>query len=311
MANTVTGFNQTLVTAATEASATLMGSNALLDRVYKDYQPQVTDIGKTLNVIIPASVTSQVADGGVADVSYSDVVETTVPIVFDQHPLYTFVIRDFEQYNTPRSIRTAFLDAAFKGVAEYIDGKVAALFTSTNFTSTTAIATTGSLITTTQFLSGYATLANNKVAVADPANMSLISVPTVYAKILGDTGWTQALIAGEKIASEVHGSGRLAVSYGCTLDYDQQLTALNTGTAPNQTFTGAYFHRYAVAVATRPLPTPDTAVVDATMIDYKGIPIRVMIGYNQAKLGFVVTVDAGFGLKVVRPEMGQLFATAQ
>lgn len=311
MANTVGGFYQTLVTAATQASAALMGTNSLLDCVYKDYKPAVADIGQVINVVIPATVTGSVSDAGLGDITPTDVSETTVPITFNKHPYYSFVVRDFEQYNTPRDIRTTFLDAAIKGILENIDQAVSALLQPANFTTNTAIATTGSLVTVDQFLTGYANLANQKADVTDAANMSLVANPAVYAKILGNSSWTQALIAGEQLATDAHIRGKIVTSYGASINMDQALNSLTTGTAPNLSYTAAYFHRYAIALATRPLATPDTGVVDVTVVDYKGVPVRIMMGYNHLKLGWVVSVDAGYGLAVTRQNLGQLFTVAQ
>ncbi|MBV8078144.1 MAG: hypothetical protein JO284_17175, partial [Planctomycetaceae bacterium] len=71
-------------------------------------------------------------------------------------------------------------------------------------------------------------------------------------------------------------------------------------------------HRWAVAGATRPLPPPDAKVVDYTYIDFMGVPVRITVGYNQyPKQGYIVTVDAGYGLKVVRDNMCQLFTIAE
>lgn len=312
MANGLTGFYQTLVAAAAEASQALVGTNSLMDSVFVDYRPEVADIGQTLNVNIPNQVTSSVADAGSADITLTDVTATSVPIVFNKHPYFAFQVRDFEQYNTPSSLRNVFLDAAIKGVTEDIDAKIAALLTSSNITTNTAIATTGSLISTAQFLSGYAALSDQKVNVQDPANMSLVVTPKVYSKILGDSNWTQAQIAGMRLAEAAHIGGDIDTSYGTKIRMDQAMSTLNTGTVGGRTFTGAYLHRYAVALATRPLPEPDGNVVNYTYINYKGVPIRIMIGYNQyPKLSFVVTVDAGYGVKVVRENLAQLFATGE
>jgi hypothetical protein len=313
MANSVSNFYQTLVTAATEASQALVGTNALMESVFLDYKPQVTDIGQTLNINVPNIVTSSVTDAGNADIALTDVSATTTALVFNNHPYYGFTVRDFEQYNTPTSLRQTFLDAAIKGVAESIDGKIAALFTSGNFGTNSPISCTGGYATTSQFLTGYANLADQRVPVTDMANMSYVMPPHSYALTLGDNNWTEALIAGERIAEEVRGTGELISSYGSKLKMDQQLNyQLTSGTAPHRTFTAAMFHRWAVALATRPLPEPDANVVDYTYIDYKGCPIRIMLGYNLfPKMGYVITVDAGYALGVVRPALAQLFSIAE
>ena len=156
-----------------------------------------------------------------------------------------------------------------------------------------------------------AVLADQKVPVADdPENMSLLLPSLPYTAMLGDSQWTQAQIAGMKTAEFVRETGVMPTAYGMTAKLDQQMPA--TGASPTRTFTAAYLHRWAVAGVTRPLPPPDAKVVDYTYIDFMGVPIRITVGYNQyPKQGYIVTVDAGYGLKVVRDNMCQLFTIAE
>jgi hypothetical protein len=313
IANAISTFYQTLVTAATQASEALVGTNSLMDSVFMDYKPQVADLGQTLNVNVPNIVTAQVTDAGTSDIALTDVAVTSIPIVFNKHPYYGFVVRDYEQYNTPSNLRMTFLDAAIKGISENIDGNIASLCTSANFNVNAVITATGGYPTVPQFLAGYSNLADQRVPVTDTANMSFVNTPHSYARILGDSGWTSNLIAGAQLAQEAHVRGDVTTSFGSTIRMDQQLNfALTTGTSPNQTYTSILMHRWAMAVVTRPLPQPDANVVDYTYIDIKGIPVRVMLGYNlYPKLGYVITVDAGYGLAVTRPALGQIFSISQ
>jgi hypothetical protein len=220
-------------------------------------------------------------------------------------------VRDFEQFNSPERIRNVFLDAALKGVKNYTNARITALMTAANFPTHAAIAATTHIVTTTQFLSAMAVLADSNVPVAnDPENMCLIVPSLPYTAILGDANWTQAQIAGMKTAEFVRETGTMPTAYGMTVKLDQQMTI--TGTAPTRTFTGIYMHRYTIGVVTRPLPAPDGNVVEYTYVDFNGLPIRIMLGYNQyPKKGYIVSVDAGFGRKVVRDYMGQLFTIAE
>src|SRR5207248_1623109 len=143
-----------------------------------------------------------------------------------------------------------------------------------------------------------------------PDNMSLLIPSTPYTAILGDSNWTQAQIAGMQTAQFVRERGELPVAYGMSVKLDQQMPT--TGAVGSRTFTAAYLHRWAVAVATRPLPPPDRKVVDFTYVDFMGIPILVTLGYNQyPKQGYIISVEAGYGLKVVRDNLGILFSIAE
>jgi len=310
MANSVTSFYQTVVTAATEAAQLLAPSHKAAESIYLNYKSEPATIGQTLNVAIPQDPTNSVADQGAGDVTVTDVGWNTTPIVFNKHPSFSFVIRDFEQFNSPVEIRNLFMDAAMKGIKNNINGAITSLFTTGNFTTNSAISTTNHIITTTQFLSGMAILSDAYVPVTQTENMTLLLPSTPYTAVIGDANWTQAQIAGMRTAETVRATGEMPTAYGCTVKLDQQMPT--TGSSPSRTFTAAYFHRWAVAAVSRPLPKPDGRVVDFTYIDFAGFSVRVQVGYNQyPKQGYIVTVDAGYGLKVVRDNMCQLYSVAE
>lgn len=309
MANDVSAFYQTLVAAVEEASQLLAPTWNAAQSVYVDYKPETASVGQTLNVPIPQDPTNSVSDVGTGDLNLIDINFTTVPIVMNKHPEIGYKISNFEQFNSPLAIRNIFLDAALKGIKSDINRKITALFSTTNFTTNTAIAATGGKPTTAQFLQGKAVLLDQNVNADDPANMTFLLPSVPYTKVTGDADWTSAQIAGNKRAEEVHETGVMPTSYGATLKVDQQMPV--SGTVGSRTWTAAYFHRWAVALVTRPLPQPDPKVVHFMYQDFFGIPVLIQVGWNQLKGGYVVTIEAGYGLKVVRENMGQLFTIAE
>ena len=73
-----------------------------------------------------------------------------------------------------------------------------------------------------------------------------------------------------------------------------------------QAYTNLALHEYAIALALRPIATPDEArnVVDVSYIDLMGIPLRVMVSYVHIYQALFVTVDFGYALGVIRPDFG-------
>ncbi len=73
-----------------------------------------------------------------------------------------------------------------------------------------------------------------------------------------------------------------------------------------QSFTSLALHEYAIALALRPIATPDEArnVLDVSYIDLQGIPLRVMISYVHIYQALFVTVDFGYAIGVIRPDFG-------
>jgi hypothetical protein len=85
-------------------------------------------------------------------------------------------------------------------------------------------------------------------------------------------------------------------------------TAGATNTATVYSYTNLALHEYAIALALRPIATPDEArnVVDVSYIDLMGIPLRVMVSYVHIYQALFVTVDFGYALGVIRPDFGVL-----
>ncbi len=311
MANTLAAFWQTLVCAANEATQVLAPTWQGIESVFFDYDNVPATIGQTIDVPIPVDPSGSVADQGTGDTVLTDIAFSNVPIPFDQHPSFDYVVRDFEQFNSAERVRNVFLDAALKGVKTYCNGRITSLFVTGQFTVNPIIPVTAHIVSVPQFLGANAILADHNVPVAnDPGNMTLLLPSTPYMAVLGDAAWTQAQVAGMSTAEKVRATGIMPTAFGMSIKLDQQMPT--TGTVPARTFTGAYFHRYAIGVVSRPLPAPDSNVVEYTYIPFGPLMLRVMIGYNQyPKKGYIVSVDAGFGRKVVRPEMCQLFSIAE
>jgi hypothetical protein len=309
MPNTVSGFYQTLVAAASEASAALVGQTKMLDCVYKDYSPVAATPGKLITINIPTTPTysggtPNIADIGVGDFTIVDVAHTAPQLNFNKHPGYAYIIRDFEQYNSPTSIRNGFLDAAIKGMAQFINLELCALVTAANFDSYTSITGGADTFTEANFRTAWSNLAGAKVPVRDNGNLFFLTHPIPYAAMLTDDEFTADSNIGWIRADSSKRKAMLGQQWGADVDFDQDFPIPAAGV-----YAGLLWHRHAIALATRPLPEPDGKVVEYTYVMWKDIPIRVMLGYNQLKAGYVVTLDAGYALGVIRKDHGSFLVT--
>ena len=318
MPGSVSGLFQTVVAAANESTQVLAPTHAAVDRIYWDHtgaEPGV--LYNVINVPLPADVSSLVGDVGAGDMLVNEINAGTTPITLSYHPQFAYVIRDYDQYRTPLRLRTLFLDDAIKGIKTHINNKVCQLFSTSNFTTNSQISCTGGGISLSQFTGAMAVLSDRFVNIDDRENMSCILPSTPYTKILDATtgtigaAWSQAFIAGNSIAEETRKSGKVPTANNCTFWRDQQMPTM--GTSPSQVFTGAYFHRWAVAGVSRPIPTDPVAdkSCDVMYIKWNNITIRIVVSYSHVPYnGPVVSVEAVYGLAVVRENMGQLFSIA-
>lgn len=70
------------------------------------------------------------------------------------------------------------------------------------------------------------------------------------------------------------------------------------------TFTSVAMHRYAIALAVRPLELVNDGHVRSRLIMVNGLPMRVMMSYQHKSAGYLMTVDYGMAAKVIRPDFG-------
>jgi len=301
-------FYQNLVAAFGEANAAVVGPTKIIESVYVDYKPEEAALGQTINVPLPARLTSQVADIGTGSFTPINPSSTVVALPFTNHPGISFVVSDFSQYNTPTDIRKMFLDSCLKGILEYINQDLGSLFNSTNFNVYgSPIAGSSNEFTTANMVTAFGKLASARIPVRDFGNFFGLFHPLVFANMTNDTTWSANSQIGYQIAGETRRYGMLGEQWGALLDFDPDMPNVTSGSPATTTYTSAIFHRHAVALGIRPLPIPDTPNVLANNIMLKDIvPVRVMVGYQQQYGGWMITVDAGYARSVIRPDHGIL-----
>ena len=70
------------------------------------------------------------------------------------------------------------------------------------------------------------------------------------------------------------------------------------------TYTGIAMHRYAIALAVRPLEIVNDGNIQSRLIMVQGLPMRLMLSYQHLKAGWLLTLDYGMVCAVIRPDFG-------
>jgi hypothetical protein len=84
------------------------------------------------------------------------------------------------------------------------------------------------------------------------------------------------------------------------------VTSASGVVATQQGYTCLAAHRYAMALAVRPLELVNDGTTQSRIVMLNGIPFRVMISYQHKNSGYLVTVDCGCAVGVIRPAFGVL-----
>jgi hypothetical protein len=75
-------------------------------------------------------------------------------------------------------------------------------------------------------------------------------------------------------------------------------------TATQAGYTCVAIHRYAIALALRPMELVNDGNTQSRLVMLKGIPFRVMLSYQHLKAGWLLSMDVGCAVKVIRPDFG-------
>lgn len=97
-----------------------------------------------------------------------------------------------------------------------------------------------------------------------------------------------------------------------TSDTSLTLTQVYGGTTGSgktyarQTYTSVALHKYAIALAVRPLELVNNGSVQSRLVMIQGLPFRLMLSYQHLKAGWLMTLDYAMVAAVIRPDFGIL-----
>ena len=74
--------------------------------------------------------------------------------------------------------------------------------------------------------------------------------------------------------------------------------------ATTYSYTCLAAHKYAIGLAVRPLELVNNGQTQSRIVMLKGIPFRVQISYEHGLSAYLVTIDAGCAVAVLRPDFG-------
>lgn len=93
-----------------------------------------------------------------------------------------------------------------------------------------------------------------------------------------------------------------------TLTQQYQGTGTSGVAMKRTTYTNVAMHRYAMALAVRPLELVNDGHIHSRLLMMRGLPFRVMLSYVHQKGGWMLTMDYGMVAKVIRPDFGIVVA---
>lgn len=305
MANTFSGIFNQLAAAFNKASLAKEAKNVLLTMVTRDLEPSVAAPFTVINANI-ANSSGAVTDATAATtLALSDVNLDPGAVTLNKFPRYGFGISGLDMSRTVSEVLVEKLrDEAIKKIGNQINGYLAALILAANFPTNGSTTSGADTVTDAAMAAAWTKLAAADVAVGDMGNFFLATGPVVYGNLLQTQSWTQATNVGDQLAGAIRQSARLGLQWGAITDFDPDMPANGTlGTAAG-TYASLLFHRHAMALVARALAPPLNTSIPCTYVNYKGIPIRITIDFNNKTGQDEMVFDALCGVGVIREDHG-------
>ena len=298
MANITTSeVGDSLATIVAAEALGRLRSNSILSRlVARDWDNEVATYGQTVKIPFRGSLSvNDKTANTVYTLQTPD--DSAVSVTLNKHKEVSFLIEDIAKALARPDFLMGYIDDAVIGLAEQIDGDIAALYSGLS-QSIDASGVAGPL-DSSNFIEARRLLA---VAKAPTTDRVAVLHPTAAAELLADAKFTNRDYRGPEEESALK-TGFLGQYAGFTCYEDQNVKVATTQK-------NLFMHKNAFVLVTRPLPSPQsgTGVIVKTM-DEGGVGLRVMISYQHTLGGHMVTVDTLYGVAELRDNHGVVVLT--
>ncbi|MBI3281337.1 MAG: hypothetical protein HYZ57_15990 [Acidobacteria bacterium] len=281
---------------AVDALPALMGNLVMGNLVNRDFEPNISQAGDTINVPIPPTMTANnIAEGGTVVTQNPSL--GNAAIVLNTHAEATFQIPDVTKILAVPDLLKLYMRPAVVALAEKIESDLLDLYS--QFTANSPVGMGGTAITEAVVDEAETGLFNAKVPAAEPKY--LVVDGATYSQLRQIPRFSEFSSAGDAgLRALVDGSvGKIKDFYV----FRSQFVA-KTGSAPASTHNLA-FTRGAIGLVTRRLPQPlsGTGAI-AEYAELGNFGMRVIMSYAPNTLAQQFTVDVLYGAAVLRNAHG-------
>jgi P22 coat protein - gene protein 5 len=265
----------------------LVGNLVMGNLVNRDYDATIAQAGDTVNVPLPATLTTNnIAEGGAVVTQNPNLGNSA--IVLNMHPEATFQLPDVTRALAQPDLMKLYMQPAINAMAERIESDL--LNTYAQFSFNTAIGT-GGAATTEAFVDACETaLFQAKVPQNEKLNLVVAATPYSTLRSLSRFSEEQTIANPAAIVT-----GALGKIKNFDVFRSQFVPYVST------TSFNLAFHKNALGLVMRRLPAvlPGTGAI-VEYAELGGFGFRIVMSYDANTLSQKFTVDALYGVGVLR-----------
>lgn len=302
-----TDYQATLVAAGSIATQALTLPNQIIDSCYFDYDADLSQFGKTVNIVIPTvdvSNASDIANGGISGIDPAD---STVAVTVSKKFSSNRKIKDFDAVlANPVKLAELYVRPVIEEVTQKLNQSLAGLISSSNFTTNSVTGSGDDVFSRADIAKGWAKLRTLGVPV-DDGNLSLLVSPTVYGNMMGTSEFANESVQGINAAEVVNRRARLLTQFNAVIKDDPHMPTLSSGANS----VGILMHKYAIAVRTALSPSPQGTSMLQSVVYYKpDLPVHLQLFFDPLTQAHYIHAFIQCGYAVARENHGCLLTTA-
>jgi hypothetical protein len=266
---------------AREALMVLSNNAVMANLVHRDYSDEfVGAVGDTITVRKPATFVANDFNGSI---SVQDATETGVEVKMDKHLDVSFAVTAKQMTMDIADFSKQLIAPAMEAIANKIDKMLIALESE----ATNRVAHADGIIAPADVIAARKFLSQNAAPLAD---RRFVVGATAEADLLSN----ELFVSAEKVgdAGTALREASLGRKFGMDVYVDQNIDK-NGGYTPS-----IAFHKNAMALVTRPLALPMGAS-NAAIVNYNGLGLRVVYGYDMNTKTDTVSIDILCGVKLL------------
>jgi coat protein Gp5 len=281
---------------AADVLPAVVGALVMGNLVNRDYEATLAQAGDVVNVPIgPNLSANNIAETGTVTNQSKSL--GNAQITLNRHVESSFAIPDVTQVFTRPDLVRTYMDGAVKAIAEQIETDILAVFGQINYN--TSVGSANTALTEAVIDSAESALFTAKV----PGNMPrfLVTSATAYGQLRQIGRFTEMQTIGVGGVMNPILTGQILQVKGVNVFRSQFVSKVSTTT------NNILFTRDAIALVMRKLPiNPPGLGVTQMYQEYGNFGMRITMSYGASQMQVNFTVDALYGVGVLRNNFGQL-----
>lgn len=301
-----TDWYETLVAAASAATASLQMPNTMVDLVFAQYSSNYAGaLGQSLKINVPVVNNANATDiqnGGVVGITPD---ETSTQIVINHKYSSNRRIQTYDETLSAGDLGMTYVQPVIEEVLRKLDSAICAEITTANLPTNGTIVGGNDTFTRAQIASAWASLRARGVPTGNPAMCAFVTHSLVLGNMMGSAEFANESVVGINAAELTQQSARLFPQFGFNAVDDPYMPQPAAGT-----YAAVAFHRYFYGVRTVvPRLANSEHFKQTVVMPRKNVPVVLETWVepkDQARYihGFVMC-----GHKVVREDMAQFMVT--